>query len=205
MKRFVLALFILIVALPIFAASYTSDAYGHYLLGYVDKSTDFSVTLLNEVLPFDLTSSEVSYNASYASIIKGLRIGYYSLISNTGDFELLIAHTPLELTTVKKDKDTATLSKIDYRLYAVADYQNTKFLSCLSDTNADNPATATNKIRVAGDNTNVWPAGATMCNIVNQSLYVSLEDNTSGSTDKTVEDLISGSYESTVYFVLRGK
>lgn len=204
MKRFVVFLLIVFVTLPIFA-EYTSDAYGHYIIGRVDTSTNFSVTLLNDVLPFDLTSTEVQYNPDFTTMIRGIRVGYYSLFSNSGNFELLIAHTPLVLTTERNINDTGILNKIDYRLYAVADYHNVKFLTCLSDENAINPADALNKIRVASDNENIWPDGATMCTIVNQSIYVSLEDDTSGNTASTVEDLIAGSYESAVYFLLRGR
>lgn len=205
MKKIVLFNIILVLAFSLFAVEHVEDKYNHYMVGHVDTATDFSATIMNEVLPFDLESADVAYNANYSTAIRGLRVGYYSLISNTSGFELLISHTPLVLSSTPSADDEGTLSSIDYRLYAVADYQNTKFLTCLSDANASNPVSATNKIRVASDNENVWPSGATMCSIVNQSLYVSLDDSTSGSTPQTVAALKAGTYQSTIYFLLRGR
>ncbi|MCQ2412510.1 MAG: hypothetical protein MJ057_06090 [Sphaerochaetaceae bacterium] len=175
------------------------------MIGHVDSATDFSVSILEEALPFDLDGSDVAYNPNYQTQIRGLRIGSYSLLSNSGNFELLISHSKLTLRDATRANDEGTLSQIDYRLYVIADYRNTKFLSCLSDSNASNPDSASNRVRVAGDNPDVWPSGASMCSIVNQSIYVSLDDNTRGSTAATIADLKGGTYESTIYFMLKGQ
>lgn len=204
MKKTVSVLFLLFAAFIAFAAE-TSAPFAHYMIGHVDSSTDFSVSILEEVLPFDLDGSDVAYNPNYQTQIKGLRIGSYSLLSNSGAFELYIAHTKLTLRDAARANDEGTLSAIDYRLYVIADYHNTKFLSCLSDTNASNPDAATNRLRVAADNPDVWPSGTTMCSIVNQSIYVSLDDNTRGTTADTLADLKGGTYESTIYFMLKGQ
>lgn len=202
MKKIVSIMILLCIAFAAFAA--VVAPYAHYMIGHVDSATDFSVSILEEVLPFDLDGSDVSYNPNWQSQITGLRIGQYSLLSNTGAFKLYVTHTKLNLRDSSRVADEGTLSEIDYRLYMVADYRNTRFLSCLSDANASSPDSATNSICVSGDNPNVWPDGTSMCTIVNQSIYVSLEDNTRGTTDATVADLKSGTYESTIYFMLKG-
>ena len=159
---------------------------------------------LEEVLPFDLDGSEVAYNANYASTINGLRVGTYTLISNSDAFELYISHTPLVYKSGSGENDTGTLSQIDYRLYAVLGNESL-FYSALSDSNASTPDSTTNRILIAGDDSNVWTSSTTSLAIVSKSLYVSLEDNTSGSTAETVDDLKSGTYESTIYFMLKGQ
>lgn len=205
MNKFISILIILIVCFSVFGAPFTSEPFAHYMLGYVESATDFSVEIFEEVLPFDLDGSEVAYNPNWATLIRGLRIGQYSLISNTGDFELYISHTKLTLRGAARAGDEGTLSEIDYRLYAIADYNNTRFLSCLSDAGASSADSCTNVIRVAGDNPNVWPDGATMCSIVNQSLYVSLDEDTNGgSTVEAIANLKGGTYESTIYLLLKG-
>ena len=40
--------------------------------------------------------------------------------------------------------------------------------------------------------------------IVNESIYVNLEDSTKGTTENTVAALKSGVYESTIYFLVKG-
>ena len=143
------------------------------------------------------------YIAGDQGQIKGLRIGEYTLISNSDEFELFIAHTPLLLKQAASGEDTGTLTQIDYRLYAVLGSDDV-FLSALSDGNAVTPDGAGNRIRIAGDNPNVWTSGMSMLSIVKKSLYLSLEDNTSGSTAQTISDLKAGRYESNIYFMLRG-
>lgn len=203
MKKIVSSLILLFVAFVAWAE--VSAPYAHYMLGHVESATDFSVSILEEVLPFDLDGSDVAYNANYTTQIKGLRIGSYSLISNTDKFELYITHSKLKLRDAARANDEGTLSEIDYRLYVIADYHNTKFLTCLSDANASNPESASNKVLVAGNNRDVWPSGASMCSIINQSIYLSLEDSTRGTTAATLADLKGGTYESTIYFMLKGQ
>ena len=146
-KLLVILLLIFVFTLSVFCATY-STPYAHYMLGYIDSATDFTATIINEVLPFDLDSTDVSFNANYDTRIKGLRIGYYSLISNTYNFALYISHTPLVLRSAPISGETNTLSQIDYRLYAVADHDGIAYMSCLSDVNANNTDSTniTNKI-----------------------------------------------------------
>ncbi len=206
MKRIFFVLILALIAVCLFAE--TPPAYEHYMLGYVNTAVDFSVTILEEVLPFDLEGSDVAFNDLYVAgdggQIKGLRIGEYTLVSNSNEFELLIAHTPLVLKEASPGEDDGTLTQIDYRLYAVLGAED-HFLTTLSDANAITPDGASNKIRIAGDNQYIWPDGTTMLSIVRKSLYLSLEDNTSGNTADTVADLKAGRYESNIYFMLKGK
>ncbi len=205
MKKVFFVLVLALIAGCLFAE--TSPAYEHYMLGYVNTAVDFSVTILEEVLPFDLEGADVAFNDLYVAgdtgQIKGLRIGEYTLVSNSNEFELLIAHTPLVLKQASPGEDNGTLTQIDYRLYAVLT-TNDKFLSALSDSNAITPDAANNRIRIAGDNSILWAEGTRMLSIVKKSLYLSLEDNTSGNTATTVADLKAGRYESNIYFMLRG-
>ena len=205
MKKFFFVLVLALIAGCLFAE--TSPAYEHYMLGYVNAAVDFSVDILEDVLPFDLEGSDVAFNDRYiagdSGQIKGLRIGEYTLVSNSNEFELYIAHTPLILKEASAGEDDGTLTQIDYRLYAVLGSEDV-FLSALSDADALTPDSAVNKIRIAGDNQDVWPEGTRMLSIVRKSLYLSLEDNTSGSTANTVADLKAGRYESNIYFMLKG-
>ncbi|MBR2281353.1 MAG: hypothetical protein IJ863_01885 [Spirochaetales bacterium] len=202
MRRTVSVFILLVSFLAVLHAGKTAP-YEHYMLGYVNAEVDFSVSILEDVLPFDLDGSEVAYNANHETEIRGLRIGEYTLISNSSAFELTIAHTPLEHRSGSGENDEGTLDSIDYRLYAVLGLGNL-FYSSLSDPNANVPDNSTNRIRIAGDDSNVWTQGTTSLSIINRSLYVSLEDNTSGSTAETVTDLKAGLYESTIYFMLKG-
>ena len=205
MKKLIIILLLVFLPLALFAE--TSAPYEHYMLGYVRTVVDFSVTILEDVLPFDLEGADVAFNDLYVSgdsgQIKGLRIGEYTLVSNSNEFELYISHTPLVLKEAASGEDTGTLTQIDYRLYAVLGSQD-KFLSALSDGGAATPDVAGNHIRIAGDNPDVWTPQTTMLSIVRKSLYLSLEDNTSGSTSQTVSDLKAGRYESNIYFMLKG-
>ena len=206
MRKLFLILILILVGGTLFSAT-PSPAFEYYMLGFVNTVVDFSVTILEDVLPFDLEGADVAFNDLYVAgdtgQIKGLRIGEYTLISNSNEFELYIAHTPLILKTAAEGEDTGTLTQIDYRLYAVLGSADL-FISALSDNLAATPDTATNRIRIAGDNPNVWTETTSMLSIVRKSLYLSLEDNTSGSTANTVENLKAGRYESNIYFMLKG-
>ena len=97
MKKLIIILLLVFLPLALFAE--TSAPYEHYMLGYVRTVVDFSVTILEDVLPFDLEGADVAFNDLYVSgdsgQIKGLRIGEYTLVSNSNEFELYISHTPL--------------------------------------------------------------------------------------------------------------
>ena len=200
-KKLTIAVLILLVCGSLFA--WTSDWYAHYLLGYVESSITFSLEIIQEVLPFNLDSAEVKENTSTTEVV-GLRIGSYSLVSNNSTFSLYVTHSPLTLSAAASGSSSGTVSSIDYRLYMFTGV-NREFKSALSDSNPASPASAEKRIEIHGSE--VWSALANpILSIVNESLYVSLEDNTGGDTTaQRVEKLKAGTYESDIYFLLMGQ
>lgn len=206
MKKIAILILILAFVSPFVLLASTSVVTPLQLRGYVYGETAFSVSFMNDVLPFNLESSEVGDNPNYASILSGLRIGTYSLESNVTSFVLYIAHDALVLTnrTFGTEGDTGTISTIDYRLYM--EMGGSSFKSCLSDSEAGlsgwSAKTATKNMQMSGTNTTDWPVGTTYFS--NKGIYVSLEDHTSGSTANTVANLMAGTYTSNIYFLLEG-
>ena len=94
------------------------QSYTQPLIGYILKSINFSVDIMEEVLPFDLQSSNVNPANGSASSLSGLRIGNYSLESNC-DVKLYVAHTKLYLSgRIFGIGDAGTLSAIDYTFHS---------------------------------------------------------------------------------------
>ena len=192
------ALFIvlaLVAVSPVFCDITVDDPMAHYMLGYVNAVASFSVSLDEEVFPFDLDGVEVAYNPSYASSILGLRIGQYTLISNVSSSVLYMAHTPLVLDGTDGSEENGKLRQIDYRLYAVVEDHGVVFSSCVSDPNAATANSAINNIEITSNSS---------MRLVNKSLYVSLDDG-NGTTAESVENLKSGTYRSNIYFLLMGE
>ena len=192
------ALFIvlaLVAVSPVFCDITVDDPMAHYMLGYVNAVASFSVSLDEEVFPFDLDGVEVAYNPSYASSILGLRIGQYTLISNVSSSVLYMAHTPLVLDGTDGSEENGKLRQIDYRLYAVVEDHGVVFSSCVSDPNAATANSAINNIEITSNSS---------MRLVNKSLYVSLDDGT-GTTAESLENLKSGTYRSNIYFLLMGE
>ena len=186
MKR-VITLFVLVILLSVSAyaeAETRFDPYPHYMLGYVDSSVDFSVTIDESVLPFDLEDSPADYDSTWNSYIRGLPIGTYSLISNT-PFSLTVEHTELILT----GSSGGEKKSIDYVLYVVEQFNPGVYYKCFNSNSTNTPKTITIN-RNASVNA--------ICEIINQGLFVMLYD-----PDNTiVRNLESGSYESTITFNL---
>lgn len=188
-KIFVISIILLSLSASVFAI----DQYEHYMVGYVDSATDFTVSIHDEVLPFDMESSEVAFNSDMKfspegneipsqSIVHGLRVGEYTLFSN-GSFNFTVTHTKLELEGTSTDTNAShTLTSIDYRLYLVKDGS---FVSC----------------RNGGS---IVFSGNDGCSYVNQSIYVSLDEGSAEATNNAINQLKNGNYKSTVTFVLTG-
>lgn len=200
-KIIMITMLILLACGSLFA--WTSDWYAHYLLGYVEASITFSLDIIQEVLPFDLDSVEVKENTSTTDVV-GLRIGSYSLVSNNSNFSLFVTHSPLTLSVPASESNTGTVTSIDYRLYMFTGV-NREFKSTLSASNPASPASAESRIEIKGNE--VWSSAVgPILSIVNQSLYLSLEDHTDGDTTaQRVEKLKAGTYESDIYFILIGQ
>lgn len=221
MRKTIITILILLLGyFYLFAASVASEPYPFYLLGHVAEDVQFEIEFSNSVLPFDLTSNDVKYNAttqrdntaySKPLEVRGLYVGNFSLSSNTATFTIYISHTPLMLTGGN--------DSIDYRFYIQlgATYGHT-VKSCLSSNEAlDNPGglPATENaglIIIKGSDpyfSNVWGQGkSNQISIINTGVYVSLEDKgddavaTAASTNEVIEALPAGNYSSNVYFLL---
>ena len=195
-KTAVVVMLMIFSTVPLFCDVTADTPYSHYILGSVRSTASFSVTLSEEVFPFDLDSVEVAYNGSYTDVIHGLRIGEYTMVTNSSSIRLCMTHTPLVLEGTDGSPAAGKLRKIDYRLYAVIEDHGVSFSSCLSDANAISAGTATNRIEIPGI------AGM---KLVNKSLYVSLDEGSGDTTAASIENLKSGTYKSYVYFLLEGE
>lgn len=185
---------IMLAVASVFSDTTADDPVAFYLLGSVNAEASLSVSLFEEVFPFNLDGSDVAYNSSYDSIVRGLRIGQYTLISNANTTKLYITHSQLVLTGTDGSDLNGKKRKIDYRLYAMVNYNNVEFESCVSDENAGSPLSASNRIVVSGS-----------VKLVNKSLYVSLDEGDSTTTAEAIEDLAEGTYKSNIYFILEGE
>ena len=193
MKRVIICvILILIAASPIF--SVIGDTVDHVMLGYVRQSLNFSVSLLNNVLPFDLDGSDVAYNSS-PTIINGLRVATFTLVSNNFNFTLYITHDKLTLRT----NEGGTKPSIDYRLYAVVNENTQEYLSSRSAANADSPKNvpAESRITITGSKTNTYF-------LVDNSIFVSLDEGSASATQSVLDSLPGGFYESNIYLMLVG-
>ena len=195
MKKKTIA-FLLVLVLPVLAAFSVKTAdtpLEFYLLGSVRAKASLSVSMFEEVFPFDLDGAEVAYNTS-TDIIYGLRIGEYTMVSNSEFTSLYITHTPLILEGTDGSDANGKRRKIDYRLYVMVNVGNVVFKSCVSDINAINPVSAENHIELSG-----------ALRLVNKSLYVSLDEGSASATETAVSNLMEGTYKSNIYFLLEGE
>lgn len=195
MKKIITAfLFVLIISISVaFCATTVDTPISFYLLGSVRANASLSISMFEEVFPFDLDGAEVSYNTS-TEVVYGLRIGEYTMVSNASTTTLYITHTPLVLENTDGSDANGKHRKIDYRLYAMVNVGDVVFKSCVSDTNANLPTVATNCINISG-----------ALRLVNKSLYISLDAGSEGATTAAIGNLTEGIYKSNIYFLLEGE
>ena len=191
-KAAIIAIIILFSLLPVSAVTVYAPI-SQYLLGHVDALVEFGIEILEDVLPFDLDGSDISYNATPDTVVSGLQIGTYSVVANSRQFDIYVTHTPLTLITAPVQGDTGTLDTIDYQLYLVLNYSSGLFGHCLSS----------GSICLAGDNYSIWAENEPML-IVREGLFVSLDDG-NGTTATPVGLLKTGTYKSTISFELWGR
>jgi len=193
-KKLLALLLLMIIPILSLVADNNPAPIAHYMLGSVDTLVEFSIEILEDVLPFDLDSDDVSFNSSPDTKISGLQIGSYSLVANTTEFDLSITHTPLVLyADMVASGDPGTIDTIDYQLYVVQNYSSSVFKHCLS----------TGQVTIAGDDSTIWTPNEPML-IVQEGLFVSLDDG-NGTTATTIDNLKSGTYRSTITFVMTGR
>ena len=176
-----------------FCATTVDTPLSFYLLGSVRANASLSISMFEEVFPFDLDGSEVSYNTS-TEVVYGLRIGEYTMVSNASTTTLYITHTPLILEGTDGSDLNGKHRKIDYRLYAMVNVGDVVFKSCVSDTSANLPTVATNCINISG-----------ALRLVNKSLYISLDEGSADATQAAIGNLKEGIYKSNIYFLLEGE
>lgn len=202
MKRGILVFVIIICSFSVVYAApgnpEYSDSAEHMMVGFVNSKAHFLPTIFYDVLPFDLDGSDVRYNSNKDTMVQGLAIGSYTLISNT-TFHLYVSHSPLVLSG---EVPSGKLGSVDYRLYLMINTSGVEFFSCLSDSSED-PKLATNRICL---DTSLATNG--MLALFDNYMYVSLEDafyteeSLEESTMSVVERLASGTYQSTIHFLM---
>lgn len=200
-----LVLIIIILAIPSFClfSDGTPDAVPLLLIGHINTSTQFSVSL-DGSLPFDIESNAVQPTGASETQISGIRIGSFSLKTSGSGFNLYVLHDKLQLTdrvfgTDYQENgnavyDPGTKENIDYRLYMETSVSGS-FLSCKSSSQANlsgysslnNPSELGDYIRLFGNSVD----------INNLGIYVVLEDE-----DTVASELKAGLYSSTIYFYM---
>ena len=195
-KVFLLTMVALLFVSPVFAATSYSSAYRQQVIGYIGQELIPSVDLDTTVLPFDIESSVVELNSS-PSIVKGLRIGTYSIRANS-NFSLTISHTMLRCTNPSQGTNLPT--EVDYRLdifcvdNSSANAPN-KFKSCTAEGSNVIPATS---VSIGPDDvTRIGQSPNYIYLITNMSMYVSMVDDAT-----YLAGIEPGIYSSTITFVL---
>ena len=200
-KTILLIILIFLICPPVFA-EFVEYPYTPFLvMGYIGSQTSFDVTINEAILPLDFTDSRIAYNSN-PERINGIQIGSYSLVTNSS-VTLYIAHTKLELKQafLNAESETGSLDNIDYVLYVVTDSSRGQFSYCYSNSSASAPSgitTENERIQISGSGTNNQ-----VFRRINQGLYLSLDDRqTPNSTATSITNLKSGTYESTIYFLI---
>ncbi len=194
MKKIIVLLIVLASLSPLFA---DYDAM-QPLTGYIYSNVTFSVSLLDEVFPFNLSDSNFAEDGASPTTVRGLRIGKYTLSSTSTSFKLYVTHDNLKIVERTFGIDDGTISQIDYRLYLQMG-SSSVFDCCTSDTSPDVDVSSggtlsfSNKILISGNS----------INLQDQNIYICLYDHSGGgTTSDTVNNLMSGTYSSNIYFYL---
>ncbi len=194
MKKAILLLLVLFSLLPVFA---DYDAV-QPLTGYIYSNVTFSVSLLEEVFPFDLNNSSYAEDTTSPTSVNGLKIGTYSLSSTSTSFKLYVSHDKLTVVERTFGIDDGTISEIDYRLYLQMG-SSTTFSCCLSDSNPDVDVSSNESLSF----TNCILISSSAISLSSQNIYVCLYDHAGGDTTAdTVDELMAGTYSSNIYFYL---
>lgn len=172
---FVIVLFFLSVP---FVSAAESAPYPHRVLGYYRVVCSLVAEIDSSVLPFDIEGSLVAKNDNYQTSVSGLRVGSYSLITNSSSFTLTVSH----------DKLGNGSSLADYRLYLYypKTASSSDFVSCKANETAS--YTSADVIPLQGNE---------IYQFIDQSIYVSMEE-----TAATLAALPPGIYTSTITLLL---
>lgn len=199
MKKSILMIIVLVLGFCLFADN-ASDSIPLLLLGHINASTQFSVSI-DGTVPFDLESDSVQKTGNPETQIMGIKIGSYSLSSTGVSFNLFVLHDKFQLTErlfgteYEEGYDPGTKESIDYRLYIETGSSGGGFLSCKSSSFANlssysslnNPENLGEYIRISGN----------VVDVDSRGLYVVLDDD-----DTSASELKAGLYASTLYFYM---
>ena len=119
-KRLILPLIILLL---FSLAHLYADGYPHRIYGHINSSVLFEVNILQEAIPFDLDSDLVKFNENNndaaSDTATGIRIGTYTLASNSTTVKVSVSHTPF--TFQGTPTDNTKQHSINYRLYMMTE------------------------------------------------------------------------------------
>ena len=178
-QRKIIAFIIILLFLSVsFVSAVESAPYSHRVLGYYRVVCSLVAEMDSSVLPFDIEGSLVAKNNDYQTSVSGLRVGSYSLITNSSSFTLSVTHDKLENGS----------SMADYRLYLYypKTASSSDFVSCKANETVS--FTSDDAIQLQGDE---------IYQFIDQSIYVSMEE-----TAATLAALPSGIYTSTITLLL---
>lgn len=185
-KRFILPLILLLF----FSPHLLAESYPHHIYGQINSSVLFEVNILQEAIPFDLDSDLVKYNAnnndSARDTATGIRIGTYTLASNSTALKISVSHTPFVFQGTPNDNTKQ--HSINYRLYMMTEIGSPGFVSSLGE-----------EKEILGSNV----AEDGIIRLINKYMYVTLQEGgTAQTTQERLDNLEPGTYTSDITFYL---
>lgn len=188
MKKLFIVLSSILFSLFVLTAAEPSK-YDFAISGVVRSSIVFQVTIFEDAIPFDLDGSLVTYNPSYDSLVTGIRIGQYTLVSRTPSIKLSVSHTPL----VHSDSSLTENNQINYRLYLITGDGAQSFVSTRGEQLDILGSTISTEIGEGNNKTEV-------VSLIDEYMYVTLDEGSDAATEAVCSELESGIYQSTITF-----
>ncbi len=188
MKKRLLLPFILFLLL--FSTHLFAEGYPHHIYGQINSSILFEVNILQEAIPFNLDSDLVKFNANNndaeSDTATGIRIGTYTLASNSTALKVSVSHTPFVFQGTPSDNTKQ--HSINYRLYMMTEIGRPGFVSTLGE-----------EKEILG--LNVTEDG--IIRLINKYMYVTLQEGgTAQTTQERLDNLEPGTYTSDITFTL---
>lgn len=184
MKKPIIVIFIMILSLSSIFAMETGK-YPFSISGVVRSSIVFQVNFFEDAIPFDLDGSLVTYNPSYDSVVTGIRIGQYTLVSRTPSIKLCVSHTPL----IHSDSTLTENNQINYRLYLITGDGAQSFVSTRGE-----------QLDILGSAISTTVNETEVISLIDEYMYVTLDEGSDAATEAVRSELESGIYQSTITF-----
>ena len=184
MKKLFIVLSNILFSLFVLTAAEPSK-YDFAITGVVRSSIVFQVNIFEDAISFDLDSSLVTYNPSYASMVTGIRIGQYTLVSRTPSIKLCVSHTPL----VHSDSSLTENNQINYRLYLITGDGAQNFVSTRGE-----------QLDILGPSISTTVNDTEVISLIDEYMYVTLDEGSDAATEAVCSELESGIYQSTITF-----